>query len=113
MLEGIAEYEKLFKNMEVALTSGSDWLLGDTYTLADISLSPFVARLHYLKLLPIWIEHRPLVKAWWERARRRPSFGVAVENAIKHEEKSDMVTYGKRIRGRVRERRDEYLAAFQ
>ncbi len=81
--------------------------------MADISLSPYVARLHYLTLLPIWIENRPLVTAWWERARRRRSFEVAVENALKNEEKADMATHGERIRDRVRERREEYLAAFQ
>ena len=113
VLEGIADYEKLFKNMEVALAGGNDWLLGDDYTLADISLSPYVARLFYLTLLPIWMENRPLVAAWWERARRRPSFGVAIENALKNEDKDHMATSGERIRDRVRERREEYLAAFQ
>ena len=56
VLEGIADYENLFKNMEVALAGGNDWLLGDDYTLADISLSPYVARLFYLTLLPIWMK---------------------------------------------------------
>ena len=112
VLEGIADYEKLFKNMETALAGGGDWLLGDNYTLADISLSPYIARLHYLTLLPIWIQNLPLVAAWWERARRRPSFRVAVENALKNKDKADMATCGERIRDRVRDRREEYLAAF-
>ena len=111
--EGIADYEKLFNNMETVLAGGKDWLLGDDYTLADISLSPFVARLHYLTLLPIWIENRPLVAAWWERARRRPSFVIAVEKAIKKEDKADMATCGERIQDKVREHREEYLAAIQ
>ena len=98
--------------MDTALSEKKDWLLGDDYTLADICLSPYVARLHYLTLLPIWIENRPLVSAWWERARRRQSFEVAVENALKNEDKADMATYGERIRDRVRERREEYLRHF-
>ena len=113
VLEGIYEFEKMFRDMDTALAEKKDWLLGDDYTLADISISPYVARLHYLTLLPIWIENRPLVAAWWERARRRRSFEVAVENALKKEDKADMATYGERIRDRVRERREEYLASFQ
>ena len=88
--------------METTLAGGEDWLLGDDYTLADISLSPYVARLQYLTLLPIWIENRPLVMAWWERARRRRSFEIGVEKALKNDEKADMATYGERIRDRVR-----------
>ena len=112
VLEGIANYEKLFKDMETALAGGKDWLLGDDYTLADISLSPYIARLHYLTLLPIWLENRPLVSAWWKHARQRPSFEAAVENALKKDDKADMADYGGRIQDRVRERREEYLAEF-
>jgi len=112
VLEGIANYEKMFKNMEKALSHGRDWLMGDEYTLADISLSPYVARLHYLTLLDVWIADRPLVAAWWKRAQARPSFHVAVDDALRDEEKTDMQTYGTRIRDRVRERRAEYLAAY-
>ena len=112
VLEGIANYEKLFKNMETVLAHGKPWILGDDYSLADISLSPYVARLKYLTLLDIWIEERPLVAAWWKRASRRPSFLVAVRNALNDGEKSDMEIFGGRIRERVRERREEYLDSF-
>ena len=49
--DGIAKFEKLFKNMETTLADGRKWLLGDGYTLADISITPFIARLYYLALL--------------------------------------------------------------
>ena len=45
--DGIAKFEKLFKNMETTLADGRKWLLGDGYTLADISITPFIARLYY------------------------------------------------------------------
>ncbi len=112
VLEGIANYEKLFKGMERSLGHGKDWFLGDDYTLADISVTPYVARLHYLTLLDIWIEDRPLVAGWWERAKGRPSFDVAIGDALTDDEKGDMENYGSRIRDRVRERREEYLSAY-
>ena len=55
VLDGIAKFEKLFKNMETTLADGRKWLLGDGYTLADISITPFIARLYYLSLLEVWL----------------------------------------------------------
>ena len=55
VLDGIAKFEKLFKNMETTLADGRTWLLGDGYTLADISITPFIARLYYLSLLEVWL----------------------------------------------------------
>jgi glutathione S-transferase len=63
----------LFREMDEALADGRDWLVGE-FSLADINLIPFVARLNYLGLLDIWTKDRPLVRVWWKRARTRPSF---------------------------------------
>ena len=112
VFEGIAIYEQLFKKMERSLAHGKDWLLGDNYTLADISISPYIARLHYLTILDIWMGDRPFSASWWERARNRSSFRVSIENALKDEEKMDMHRYGSGIRDRVWERRKEYISSY-
>jgi hypothetical protein len=79
-------------------------------TLADINLMPFVARLDYLTLLDVWIADRPHVQAWWQRAQSRPSFRGAIPDALDAKEIAEMQTSGAKIRARVAEKRDEYLA---
>ncbi len=71
--QGIFAFEKMFREMEIDLASQQDWLVGD-FSLADINLTPFVARLEYLGLLDIWIAERPFVQAWWARAKIAAEF---------------------------------------
>lgn len=52
--------------------SGSGWLVGDRYSLADIGAAPFVMRVGELNAAALL--SRALVLAWWERVRARPSF---------------------------------------
>jgi glutathione S-transferase len=51
---------------------------GATYSLADAAATPYVWRLHQLKLARMW-DRRPGVAAWYDRIRQRPSFAAAVE----------------------------------
>jgi glutathione S-transferase len=109
VFEGIAAFEKLFERMENDLAAGGPWLLGENYTLADINLMPFVARLEYLDLLDLWIADRLRTQAWWRRAKSRPSFVSAIADALTVDEISEMRTSGGKIRDRIGERRAEYL----
>ncbi len=54
VLYGIAHYEKMFAAMENDLADGREWLVGKSFSLADINLMPFVARMDYLDLLDVW-----------------------------------------------------------
>ena len=112
VFQGIAAFEKLFERAEKDLTASSPWLLGESYTLADISLTPFVARLEYLDLLDLWVAKRPHTQAWWQRAKSRPSFASVIANALTANEVSEMRTFGSGIRNRVGERRFEYLSDY-
>ena len=105
----IASYEKAFAAMEAELADGRLWLVGDDYSLADIALSPFVARLNYLGLLDVWIAERPHVRAWWERARARPSFVRAIVDATGEQDAANMARFGGAIRDRVAARLADYL----
>ncbi len=108
--EGIAAFEKAFANMEEDLAGGLPWLLGNALTLADINLMPFVARLDYLTLLPIWLADRPHVKAWWQRAQALPSFRSTIPDALSAKEVEEMRSSGAKIHARVGEKRADYLA---
>ena len=98
--------------MEIALADGRKWLLGDNYTLADISLTPFVARLSYLTLLDIWLESRPKVKDWWIRSQNKRSYEFAVDEALTKTQKLEMETFGSKVWFKINELRDEYLRSY-
>lgn len=78
----ISRMEELLIDMETAL-SAHQWLADDTYTIADAAFTPYVLRLDHLNILGM-LDARPLVSAWYERCRERPSFVIAIrrwENA--------------------------------
>lgn len=112
VLQAIAAWEKLFKAMEAELADGRGWIVDGVYSLGDITLIPFVARLDYLKLLDVWTAGRPNVKAWFGRARALPSFASAIGDQLSATEVETMGKFGSVIAGRVAERRAEYLAEF-
>lgn len=62
--------------------SGGPWLLGEPFTLADVSWMVVLDRLVEADWERVfWAEgQRPLVAAWWERLKGRESFRAAVES---------------------------------
>jgi glutathione S-transferase len=112
--QAIAAYEVAFRDMEQALAeSGSGWLVGPAMTLADVNMMPFVARLAYLGLLPVWTVDRPRTLAWWERTQQLPAFQRTVRAPLADREVETMASSGARIRDRVAARRAEYLEAMR
>ena len=60
--------------MEDALAKGP-WLLGDRYTIADMTLAPLIDRMADLGFSDIWSDgRRPRVSDWYRRMRERPAF---------------------------------------
>ncbi len=112
VLYGIAHFEKMFAAMEKDLADGRDWLVANAFSLADINLTPFVARIEKLDLLDVWTAECPHVLRWWARAKMRPSYEKAIESRLTPEENAAMRKFGGALRQRIGERRQEYLAAF-
>lgn len=110
VLWAIAAYERAFKSMDDALAEGGEWLCGSAFSLAEINLMPYLARLEYLALLDVWIEGRPRVRAWWERAKARASFRAAIVDPLPQKERDEMEKFGNRIRDRMRELRAGFLS---
>jgi glutathione S-transferase len=106
--QGIFAFEKMFREMEADLSAKQEWLLGD-FSLADINLIPFVARLEYLDLLDIWIADRPFVQAWWARAKLRPSYRRAIVDLLTPEQISAMQVSGARIKHKIASRWQEIV----
>ena len=65
--------DKMLGEMERDMTDGP-WIGGAAYSLADAALTPYVARLDELCLLPLWETTRPRVFDWWARIQARPSY---------------------------------------
>lgn len=63
---------KLLGDMDTAL-SASEWLAGDTISLADIGLISYVVRVEQLAMAMMFND-RPHLASWLERMKQRPSF---------------------------------------
>ena len=78
VVKAVKTYDKLLADMEETL-AGSDWLAGDNFSLADISVVPYVNRLEVLNMLAPWPPQRPRVMDWFERMKARASFDPAID----------------------------------
>lgn len=72
----LARFRKLIATMEAQLAE-TPWLAGESYSLADADLTPYVARIEELGLAALWRE-APAVIAWIARVRARPSYRTAM-----------------------------------
>jgi glutathione S-transferase len=60
--------------------SGGPWILGDAFTLADVSWVVILERLVEADVLPLFLAERPGVAAYWDRLRARPSHASAISD---------------------------------
>jgi glutathione S-transferase len=72
----LRSFERYFAEMEQAL-GASQWLAGETYSLADAAATPYINRAAMLGMQALW-QHRPRLQEWRERIMARPSFDRAV-----------------------------------
>jgi glutathione S-transferase len=69
----LARFRKLLDDMEASL-SHAPWLAGDTYSLADVDFTPYLARLNTLGVWPLLAAHYPNVARWFAEVQGRPSY---------------------------------------
>jgi glutathione S-transferase len=72
-LEGVRE---MIARMETALAA-SPWLAGDSFSLADIGVTPYVVRLDEFAPHGVSLRDAPAVADWWARVQARPGFVAA------------------------------------
>ncbi len=65
----------LLDAMEAAVT-GSGWLVGGAYSLADIAAVPFVKRIEE-EIAPDALPAHPHVQRWWQAVQARPAYALA------------------------------------
>lgn len=110
ILRGAVAFEKAFHKIEKTLGDGRPWLAGDLFSLAEINLAPYVARLDFMGVLDIWTADRPKTSAWYARIKSRPCFVKEVLAWVRPGEDEEMKQGGARIRERVTALRRDYLA---
>jgi glutathione S-transferase len=76
-MQAVRRFVKLLNDFERAL-SGSAWLAGPDYSLADIAYSPYLLRLEHLGFGDL-IAARPHVAAWAQRLYERPGYVAGVQ----------------------------------
>src|SRR5262245_24159708 len=80
VIDALRVHEKLLDRIEQAMQDGQ-FIVGSSYSHADVAATPYVWRLDKLKLARLW-ESRPGVAAWYQRIRARPSFKTAVDDWV-------------------------------
>lgn len=110
-MRAIAAWERMFAKIEKAIAGGGPWLMGEQFTLADLELGTFIARLDGLTFADEFMADRPNAKAWWERLKARPSY---VEGKVgpTGEEIETMGREGRKVIEDFRKTRAAYLEKF-
>ncbi len=107
----VAAYEKIFAKLEKTLSDGRAWLCGGIFSLAEINLVTYFARLEWMNLLDIWIHDRPLVSAWYARVKARPCFVAEIAGRMRDDEWTEMRQVGSGPwRGHIGEKLQHYRA---
>ena len=110
-LRAIAVWERIFGSIDRAMSDGRSWLMGNQFTLAEVNLAPFIARLDGLKLVDSWLKKRPHARIWWQAVKSRPSYSKA-RVGPSAEETETMAVEGAKIVDNFENKRAEYLAHY-
>jgi glutathione S-transferase len=86
-------YDRYLQKMENTLAEGR-WLAGASFSLADISLTPYVNRLDMLGMSEMWTKARPRLTDWFERIKARPTFKPCFPDFCPPDLTHDLKTYG-------------------
>ena len=60
----------------------SKWLVGDSYSLADIALIAYIDRLERLGMAGLWKKKFPNVSIWLQASQDRPSYASEIQAYI-------------------------------
>jgi len=110
-IRAIAAWERIFGKIESTLEDGRPWLMGNAFTLAEVNLAPFIARIEGLSMLPVWLDERPHASAWWQRVKARPSYAQARVGPSADEAKT-YAAEGAKVVDDLRKRRADYLKRY-
>ena len=74
----INEYINLFDDLDKHLST-NDWLVGDKYSLADISYTPYLTRFEHLNL-SIFYEEKKFLSEWFSKIKNKNNYTQSILN---------------------------------
>jgi glutathione S-transferase len=86
-------YDSFLAKMEDRLLM-SPWLAGNTFSLADIEVTPYVTRLEMLSMSEMWTKSRPRLTDWYERIKSRPTYKPQLRDWCPPDLTNDLATFG-------------------
>lgn len=86
-------HDHYLEKMEQTLAR-QPWLAGESFSLADIAVAPYVNRLDMLGMAQMWTRVRPRVTDWFRRIRARPTFKPAFLEWCPPDLTADLANYG-------------------
>ena len=89
----IRNFDTIFTEMNTALTRHT-WLAGESYSLADIALVPYVTRMDHLHFSKMWRD-KPHLEKWYDTMRAKPSYHVGIDSWVNDEYLDLMASKGK------------------
>ena len=93
--EKVKLYDSYLHKMENALKGGSDWLVGNKFMIADISMTPYVNRLAMMSMRGLWENGRlPNVEKWFARIEARPNFKKCLIDWVPKDLREDLSKNG-------------------
>ncbi len=102
IIVALQNYDKFIAEIEQTL-SQSQYLAGDTYSLADVAATPYVNRATMLALDRILLQERPHVAEWFSRIKERPSFRAAIDDYMSEANQKYFLVSRGEIARKVRE----------
>ncbi len=103
----LRHYRRLIGEIDAALGAGGPWLAGESFSLADTGLFPYLNRLHDLEFETLWAG-RPAYFDWYTRTKARPSFKKAVADVVDPK----MIEFSRNCVARVETRLQEIMDAL-
>ena len=73
----LLRFERMAAELETRLAD-SDWLAGDSFSIADAAYIPYMYRLELLQMEHFW-DRRPAVAGWYARMKARASFAAVAD----------------------------------
>lgn len=89
----VLTYHKFLQKMEFQL-GRSEWLIGNSFSLADIETAPYIAVLELLQFQNWWADRFPHVRAWYEKIKARSAFRRAAVDVVPDRLRRDMAKRG-------------------
>ena len=101
-IASVKNLNMLIVDIEEALTVG-DFLAGNSYSLADAAVTPYVNRLFDMGLLGLWAVSAPRVFRWYSAIRERANFAPAIIDYLTDSDRAAFNAMDPEAPGRVME----------